>query len=388
MNLIQYSFLMYIFLKQFYFFSSGGLQPADLFLIVSVFLYIGKLIKGERLLIKRIDINIVIFVFSVVLINLIYLCIYIKFEFLLSLFHYIFILGVIFIFRIMATNNLFFIRLLKVLKTILWCQLLIYFTGLGDYYMSERYMGTFNDPNQLAFFVYAALMLIHIISLYLNKKISIIYYLITLYIIFISASTGMLLAITIYSVIWIVFSINFKKFFKKKSINKILRFFAILSLIMIFIVPNIEILSKEFNDLPIFSRLEEKIGDRGTKISNFDDRGYDKLLLYPEKMIYGAGQGYYARFNKAAHGGEIHSTLPSILFSYGIIPTIFFVRWIVNCLNKIPFNVWCIYLSLIIESFTLLNQRQPFFWILFLMGNIYINKLFLSKKGDCDDGFN
>lgn len=63
-------------------------------------------------------------------------------------------------------------------------------------------------------------------------------------------------------------------------------------------------------------------GEGKTDFSNsiIADRQLDKLLLYPEKMLYGAGQGAFERFTRASGTNEVHSTLPGILFYYGAVP--------------------------------------------------------------------
>jgi hypothetical protein len=50
-------------------------------------------------------------------------------------------------------------------------------------------------------------------------------------------------------------------------------------------------------------------------------RGYDRIWLFPQYIIVGAGEGAFERFAHLSQGGnnEIHSTPATILFSYGIV---------------------------------------------------------------------
>ena len=400
MNLIHISFLVFVFMKQFYIFSSGGLQFGDLFFLLSFGLYIYSSKKDkEKLKIDNIDIYLLIFVYLGLIINLIYYTIYDKSEFISSSFHYIYNFMVVFLFRKLIKENKFVNDLLTLLKLNLIVQFIIYITGLGKYYSQVRYMGTFNDPNQLAFYIYITMMLIVIISDILDKRINIVYYMLTWILIFESSSTGMLLGITVFTVIFACFKLikNIKTItynlnsMQHKSITikpiTIISFCLIILIYIIILDPNSEKIKENLDDSLILNRVEQKIkefflnDEDEEKVSLIEDRGIDKLFLYPEQMLLGAGQGDFGRFTKAHSSGEIHSTLPSILFCYGIIPTILVFIWLFNNIKNIPIHIAAIYISLLIESFTLLNQRQPFFWMLFVLGSTYTVKETIYKKG-------
>jgi hypothetical protein len=52
-------------------------------------------------------------------------------------------------------------------------------------------------------------------------------------------------------------------------------------------------------------------------------RGYDRIWKYPGQMILGAGEGGYERF--VSQTNEMHSTFGTVLFSYGILGSTFFL---------------------------------------------------------------
>jgi hypothetical protein len=58
------------------------------------------------------------------------------------------------------------------------------------------------------------------------------------------------------------------------------------------------------------------------KLGQSDDslagRGYDRFWRFPEYLIFGAGEGDFQRF-AGMYDVEIHSTLGSLVFSYGIV---------------------------------------------------------------------
>ena len=396
MRYVEKFFLGSIFLKQFYIFQSGGLQIADIFFLVAfcIYIYIKRYFK-----VRKIDRKIMSFFAFVYFINLTYFFIYQNRGFLSTTMYYLFIIMVIILFRELATSKDFLEKLARVLKINLVIQLVIFFSGMGRYYAESRYMGTFNDPNQMGFSIYISFMLIFLIYNLLRKKLNIIYYIITVFLIMNTSSTGMLFGIASFSVLYIVFKIYKLIKNRKMTIFKISLIIACsigFSFIIVNKPSNInlnkleEILSiASGNDKPIiiFDRMEEKLNRENQKQSVLEERGIDKLYKYPFYNLFGAGQGLYSRFKKAAHGGEIHSTLPSILFSYGIIPLIIIIIWGLSNLKKIPLEMSAIYISLILESFTLLNQRQPLFWIIFMVGYLYEfkDKLKSEKEVGCNE---
>jgi hypothetical protein len=64
-------------------------------------------------------------------------------------------------------------------------------------------------------------------------------------------------------------------------------------------------------------------------------RGYDRILRYPEHLIFGAGEGAYWRFTYSRGVSlddlEMHSTFGTILFSYGVLGAVFFAffLWVI-----------------------------------------------------------
>ena len=394
MKSIETLFFIFIFLKQFYIFGSGSLQPADIIFLITFCIY---LYKKRGFSIREIDKKLIVFFAFVYFINLTYYIFYLEKGFLISTFHYLFIILVIILFRELSikefvVNKVFLSNLGKILKLVLITQLVIFFTGKGRYFGKVRYMGTFNDPNQMAFNSYITFMLIFLIYNLLRKKLNIIYYIITIFLIIQTSSTGMLLGIISFSVLYMIFktyrSIKYKKI-------KVLKVFIVVicSVIFCFLIkilnsdninkPNtifdqveyaISKISGDDKKIIIFDRLEEKLfkvseNNQGSNI--LEDRGIDKMYIYPIYNLFGAGQGAYNRFDRSSLQNEIHSTLPSILFCYGIIPLIIVIRWGLNNLRRIPLEISAIYISLIIESFTLINQRQPLFWIIFMVGYLY-----------------
>lgn len=93
-------------------------------------------------------------------------------------------------------------------------------------------------------------------------------------------------------------------------------------------------------------------------------RGYDRIFNNPELMLFGAGEGGKANQFDASHHGEMHSSLGTMLFSYGILGFLVFLlligvaakeNWSVSVAALVPVAAY---------SLTHNGLRQAEFWIL------------------------
>ncbi len=67
------------------------------------------------------------------------------------------------------------------------------------------------------------------------------------------------------------------------------------------------------------------LDDRHPDIGFAEERGYDRIWQYPEYLLTGAGEGAYARFSPAGEAPrEIHSSLGTVVFGYGVIGVLLF----------------------------------------------------------------
>jgi hypothetical protein len=75
----------------------------------------------------------------------------------------------------------------------------------------------------------------------------------------------------------------------------------------------------------LFANVSKRLNDIGGQgDDSLAGRGYDRIWRYPEHLILGAGEGAHWRFSASqiiAHqtDREMHSTLGTVLFSYGIV---------------------------------------------------------------------
>lgn len=367
-----------LLLKPFYLLPSGSFQLGDICLVIAFVAYLLK--KKSALYIEPCDFLLALFIICVVVINGIYFCIYQTSDFIMQTSYYMFNFITVILFRAEMRSDVFLKRMSQVLRADLIAQLAIYCVGAGRWYLgvvggSSRYMGTFNDPNQLAFFMFSAYAFIQIVRSKRGIRAILIDDAVTLFIVLQTASTGMLagtLLIFIPKIVKMAVT-----FFSNK------RFSGFAWLLMLSVCYAMAVFPFAHSEMSKGSSLFvfERIGNKFSKLAGSNeggtsfqdsilaDRQLDKLILYPEKILYGAGQGAYERFERANSANEIHSSFLGMLFYYGIGPFSVLMMWIVSNFKKAKqgFYVSLIYVAFFAETLTLTNQRQPLFWILLVL---------------------
>lgn len=386
MSIIYYCLYIYLLLKPFYIFRSGSIQPADFFLIIA-FIFL-LTIKDKRLKINEIvekNYKFLLFTICTFAINLIYYTIYLNSKFILSSLYFLFNFFAIILFSLVFDDEGSTKNIGKIMKINIIIQLVIYICHLGKWYGASRYMGTFNDPNQFGYFILMSYMFIYLISIKCKeKKGNTLFLFIVIFLILKCASTGMLVGIIIFLILQFIDILrNFVTFLKKNMVKIIgLLIFAV-PILVIFLLINEQYNFVKTDKLLIISRMNEKINrvdstNKTSDISLIKERGYDRFVYYPQYILYGSGEGEYNRFTKTYHQDEIHATFPSILFYYGLIPTVILLSWVYQKIRKANTSVLIPFIAIFIESFTLLNQRQVMFWLIILFIS-FINIPFNSE---------
>ena len=369
-------FLSFIFLKQFYIFPSGKFGIGDACLAAACFfLVLNKIKRKEKLLYEYQDRWGLGFVLGIIIVNFVYFFIYRKIAFIQYTLFWIYNTCAIICFREII-NKGFLRKISIILKISILLQFLSYLTGVGrwfqEYWGGMRYMGTFNVPNQFAFYVFAAMLLLYIYACQYNDRTFPVFYLLSVLLIAVSKSTGIFVGIFLFT--FGISMIQLKKYYQSGRLPK--KYWWIIGggLTAIFITgiyiiwPSEEFMI-QYSDFSILSRIQEKILklSEGGLVGFFYDRGAEKLIFYPQYMLWGAGEGYYERFTLSTYVNEIHSSLLSILFCYGIVPTLCLIKWIWEYLKKGSKKEKVALFALLGESFFLVNYRQPFFWMIIVM---------------------
>ncbi len=366
--LAKWFFLLSVLLKPFYIFASGKPQIADFMLILSLF---ALLLETRRIFIRKADEPLYIFVICVVIIQGIYFLIYQQADFLVTASYYIFNLAAVYVFNWFVKDFSFLRKLQSVLKINLLLQLVLILLGYEEG-LHYRYRGTFNDPNQLSFYCMINFFLIYVIH-YILEKNNLRrtawwpWLIVTAYIIFTASSSGMLAGILIF--VGIYFFENATNLNSKKQMIAILVIAVIAVMVFLLIIGVVQLPESITKDNRVYNKFKTLLSS-GSIAESFTSFAQDRYLLpllrYPERILYGAGEGMRSRF-VGASGNEIHSTPLAILFYYGIVPWSFWMLWIVRKLRFVPRALLCAYAALIVETFTLINYRQPLFWMMLLI---------------------
>lgn len=111
-------------------------------------------------------------------------------------------------------------------------------------------------------------------------------------------------------------------------------------------------------------RVEQRLDRLEDKISDIEfERGYYRIIAYPQFLLFGAGEGSNERFPSAGFQ-EVHSSLGNLLFSYGVIGLALFLALLWKALRYAPLHVWFIIAAPLVYSLTHMGLRTSAFWLL------------------------
>jgi len=239
-----------------------------------------------------------------------------------------------------------------------------------DYLFADKYFYrravTFNNPNQLGYWALMAMTVLFILKkiLSLNKLkyfniIFVLGILMTLYLSIISLSKASTISIIILIIL--------------NSINNF-KFILFLSLASIASFSYIELKEDNF-----ISRIDKRLNDVGkANDDNLEGRNYDRIWKYPEYLIVGAGEGTIEqRFDK---DNEIHSTIGTIIFSYGFIGTLMASLFLFSYIRSNKYSFLIFLLPLLLYSITHMGLRTKTFWIILIL--IIINNRIKIKSSN------
>jgi hypothetical protein len=97
-----------------------------------------------------------------------------------------------------------------------------------------------------------------------------------------------------------------------------------------------------------------------------DERGYDRILNYPEYCILGAGEGGYDRFRETSLIGshELHSSMGTLFFCYGIVGTLLFGMFLWRNTSGSGLRAWLIVAGVFAYGMTHQGLRFRLVWVL------------------------
>ncbi len=374
---------LYLALKTVYTFESGGLQIADvliiLFLIAHIFINNKNGILDLKFN-KKMFFIIYAILFYQFLVNLVWYYSLSESRFLTSNVYYFY--------------NFFIITLLLIAIDKDNKRDLLNYTNLGFLLgslisligiiindMSSRSSGFFNNPNQLAYYSILSMTFVTIFWKKTNKMISVITLFVSILLIFESASKAGFFSATVVLFMFVVFNINSKS--PIGLVIKLLFFVILVLLVYLFLFTDL------FSNVEFISYMRYRI----FKVENDNElgvgRGYSRVFELDYNIIWGTGEGGYERF-EVLKGWEINATYPLILVCYGFIGTFLYICLFVNFLgNPIRnYRYWLFFSGVFIYFITHNGLRNTIMWfILVLIYDDYRNSELSISEWDYEKNF-
>lgn len=120
-----------------------------------------------------------------------------------------------------------------------------------------------------------------------------------------------------------------------------------------------------WDEISLFSKVADRLASIGVSgDDNLAARGYGRILLWPQYLLLGAGEGLYGRWDQDQ---EIHSMFGTLIFSYGLpgVGLVFCLLAFVFRRNPRDFLMFVV--PVLLYSVTHHPMRQPMFWMFLLL---------------------
>jgi hypothetical protein len=343
-----------VLLLPFYVFDSGVPQPADwislLLLPILIRSWNGRL-PGPLLRPLK---SLVVFMLYVFVVNLVWSVAIFTFSinakdgFLMAPTYYLFNALLFFTFLLMFQRYGEFLLWLTVrlVMAAAFLQVLVSAAGRGSH---GRSSGMFNNPNQLGYYALLSACLI----LFGQKRFRISTVLVTVslaacsYLALISASKAALASICGLGVVLLI----------SKLRTIVLAGIVFSALIFT---------SNPFSEA--IDRAQSRI-ENDESYGFFEERGYDRIVAFPEYWVLGAGEGYYNRFKEVSAIGahELHSSTATLFFCYGIAGVILFALYMWGVMAGAGLRSWIIVGAGFAYGMTHQGLRFRLLWLLLAM---------------------
>lgn len=266
-----------------------------------------------------------------------------------------------------------------------------YAFGGNDFFFGGRLMGTFNDPNQMSYWllcVFVACLLVHQKPAWFKPKIAVaMFVLIGLLIVLSSSRSAMLAAMVLLAaMVWWCLEIRHAKGVAyeempstiacdtstsdhgkhhRLSFIKVIAVFGgllvVLSLLLLVLYQINGGFAEILDDL---FRRSQKVGI----LWQLQARGYMRLIEFPEYLLFGAGQGLDGRFMEPISGHviyEVHSSIISPLFYYGVIGFgLLYTSFYLMARDRLEGWQWLVFAAPFVYGLFTYGLRTPVFWIM------------------------
>ena len=341
----------YLFGKMFYVSGQGGAQPADM-AVAACFL----LLITPRAVVRLAGVNtflIALMVWAVV-VNIGWLFVSNNPEFLRSVSYYAFNLGIVAaVFWTRQKNPRLFDIAAPVAVLVALAVQLFVITFVGG---SFRSSGTFENPNQLAFW---ALCMLSIWVLCRPGRIGLLDLAVVAGMVWVelsSLSRAGVGAMGILIVVWLLRTL------RTTRLKLIALMATAIAAVVLALTPAV---STRLAESELVAKAEQRI-NRKRPLNELEYRGYDRIFRYVGHIVVGAGEGEKERFVAAGskHTIEIHSTFGTLLFSYGLLGITLFFLFLWRTTRTIGFDRYVYLAPALAYGVTHNGLRFSFFWFM------------------------
>ena len=343
----------YLLLSPFYVFHSGLPQPADLLLALGLAPALVLAVLNHKGQMSAAHISGGLFVILTSLINLIYYMHIGDRSFIAPSMFYVFNFATFcFIVFLFKQAPVFLNRMTYMSVAVIILIQLLYVLGLAE--DGVRHTGTFNNPNQLAY--WSLLMGAILIVLKRGAKINLFDLILFTALAYIQTEALSKAGMISFGVL--VLFVGFQPVTSKK-----LKAVFVLGLLT-FLITEVTAPQQVKNWVVAADNIGAAVHRLGKIGVDVDDnpmvRGYSRLIEYPQYLLTGAGEGAHWRFNARQ---ELHSGLATIVFSYGILGFLLFGGFLTFVFMRLPLYYSLLLMPIILYGLTHQNFRNTGFWI-------------------------
>lgn len=346
---------VYVVSSILYVFPPGLPQPADCLLIATVvatFSLSWRYLPEDPFL----YVTLALFLGWIILVNSIWFLLEHDYRFLQSTLFYLFN-AVVFIFMVgVALRD--FDRLCTVIywSAVAAIVVEVAYIELIDAGVGRRTMGTFNNPNQLGYWMLLAFACIGVAKRHERVTlVDVAAFGLGLYAVALSLSRAAMVAAAV-----LVVAILAAKGIRPRA------GVALAAVLMAGVV--YEVASGDLVDRFTKSELVVAVDQRLGKIAEAGEdgdmarRGYKRLVDSPQYLALGAGEGAYARLTEERWNKEFHSTLGNIVMSYGVVGLTFFGLFLFNVFRRSHWSTWFYLFGLMLYGIAHMGLRDSLFW--------------------------
>lgn len=115
-----------------------------------------------------------------------------------------------------------------------------------------------------------------------------------------------------------------------------------------------------------FVAAQDRIENRTHHLSFLEERGYSRITEHSELLVFGAGEGGLSRFaENPLQQMEIHSSIGTVIFSYGVVGIVLFIAFLLSLLRGSRLRLAVVLVPPLIYTVAHQGLRFSMMWVLF-----------------------